>query len=231
MIFTMLFWIVLTAVAYAINRAFFLKWHRGWLNPIYLTSLFILLLLWLSQTSVESYVAATKPLLWMLGPATVAFAIPIFQHLPLIRKHGWVLLIGAVLGSAFAIVSALLLGYWLGVDAEIMKALPLRSISTPFALSSTHFFDASPQLAIMLIMLTGLSGVLLGELNLKLVPRVTDSVRGAAYGGAAHAQGTARARQIKEEAGVVASLMMIFSGILVCATAPWVGPLLLRFIA
>src|SRR5690606_38326213 len=187
-----LFWVVCTAVCYAINRAFFLKWRRAWLNPIYLTSLFILFLLWLSQTPVENYVGATKPLMWLLGPATVAFALPIHQHLPLIRKHGWILLTGATLGSGAAIVSTVLLGTLFGVNPEIMKAMPLRSISTPFALSSVQFFDASPQLAIMLVMLTGLSGVLLGQLNLNLVPRVTDSVRGAAYGGAAHALGTAR---------------------------------------
>jgi putative effector of murein hydrolase len=105
----------------------------------------------------------------------------------------------------------------------LQKSLAPRSISTPFALAATHSLGGSPQLTAVFVVLTGVCGMLLGEAMLLWLPLRSKLARGALLGAAAHAAGTAKAREIGAEEGVVASLTMMLGGVGMVFAAPLIA--------
>lgn len=217
---TLVFCLLITIVLYYANKALYLRKPRIWTQPILLTPIALVLLLLATGIPIKTYTADTRWLLWFLGPATVAFAVPIYQYRVLIREQWLALLLGTVSGVAMAVATSWSLAQLLDLPPEVAHGLLSRSISTPFALATAESFGASVDMTAMFVVFTGLVGILTGELILALLPRRSLLASGASYGAAAHALGTARAREFGEQAGVMASLLMIFSGLLMVLIAP-----------
>ncbi|AOJ00444.1 murein hydrolase effector protein LrgB [Burkholderia mayonis] len=166
------------------------------------------------------YFHDTRWLMWLLGPATIAFAVPIYEYRALMKRHWFSLTVGVVVGITVAICGSLLLSKLLHLSPELQRSLVTRSVSTPFALAVSDKIHAPRDLTALFVIATGICGMLVGEFVLALVPLRSRLARGALFGAAAHAVGTAKAREIGSEEGVVSSLTMMIAGVAMVLIAP-----------
>ena len=215
-----LLFLLLTVGLFYANQALHRRYPRIWLLPAICTSAILIAIVELSATPFPLYFADTRWLPWLLGPATVAFALPVYQYRALVREHWLALSLGSCAGIAASLGSTLLLDRVLGLHGSLAQSLLARSVSTPFALEATRHLGGSAQLTGVFVIITGLFGILLGEMLLGLVPLRMRIARGAPFGAAAHGFGLTAARMIGPQEGAVASLTMIFSGVLMVLLAP-----------
>jgi putative effector of murein hydrolase len=221
-----LLFLLLTLGVFYANQALYQRLRHVWLMPAISTSAVLIAIVQFSSTPFAQYFGDTRWLPWLLGPATVAFALPIYQHRALVRRHWLALGLGSCAGIAASVGSTLLLDRLLGLHGSMAHSLLARSVSTPFALEATRHLGGSAQLTGIFVIITGLFGILLGQLLLGLLPLRMRIARGAPFGAAAHGFGLTIARATGPQEGAVASLTMIFSGILMVLLAPVLGRLL-----
>lgn len=213
-------WSLLTLAVFWAARAVHRRWPQPLLAPIVVTPLLVGFAILATRTAYADYFAGTRWLVWMLGPATVAFAVPIWEQRALIRTHWPVLVAGMVAGSVAAIASSWALAAGLGLDDALLLSLLPRSISTPFAMEVSRGLGGVPGLTAVFVIVTGMFGALAGNLMLERIGARTALARGAAYGVAAHAIGTARALQSSEKEGAIAGLSMVLTGVLNVLATP-----------
>ncbi|MBX9297687.1 LrgB family protein [Chromobacterium vaccinii] len=214
---------VLTVVLYWVVKKYYLKTRSWWSTPILAVPLLIIGLVVLTRVPYQTYFADTRWLTWLLGPATVAFAVPIYEYRALIRRHWLSLGCGVLAAIPAAVASSVMLARWLDLPDLMQKSLAPRSISTPFALAAAQTLGGSADLTALFVVVTGVCGMMLGQLMLALLPIRSKLARGALFGAAAHAAGTAKASEIGAEEGVVASLTMMLAGVATVFAAPLIS--------
>lgn len=221
-----LFWSVVTIGGYLVARAVARRWRRWWTSPLLLTPVMVGLVAVSLHAGYAEYIRGTHWLVLMMGPATVAFAIPIYEQRAVIRRHWPVLVLGVLVGSSIAMVAAFFMASWLGLSASVQLSLMPRSTSTPFAMAVSDDIGGLPNLTAVFVILTGVCGAALGEAMLKVMPLRSSLARGALFGMGAHAAGVAKAHQIGGEEGSIAGLVMVLAGLFNVMMAPAVACLL-----
>lgn len=212
-----------TVGCYWLNKRVYRRHPHPLLMPIVATPLVLISLVLLTHVSYPQYIAQTRWLAWMLGPTSVAFALPLYEHRALLKKHGLSIVTGVVVASVVSITTTVWLADGLGLNQELQKSLAVRSITTPFALEAERVLGGPTDLAALFVVMTGITGMLLGEVLLRVLPHVRSKLAtGAILGGAAHGTGVAKARQFGEVQAVVASLVMMIAGAVNVLAAPWV---------
>ena len=221
-----LLWSVVTIGFYWVAKRLYRKWPRWWLMPLAVAPVLIAVVVLGLHATYHDYIRGTKWLVLLLGPATVAFAIPIYEQRSLIRRHWPVLLIGIVAGSVTAVASSWALATLVGLDQTLLLSLLPRSISTPFAMEISGDIGGIPDLTAVFVVVTGIAGAVIGDMILARIPLGSALARGALFGVGAHGAGTARAHQIGETEGAVAGLVMVLVGLLNVIAAPLIAHLL-----
>jgi putative effector of murein hydrolase len=177
----------------------------------------------LTHVRYPQYIAQTHWLVWLLGPTTVAFALPLHENRQLLRKHWMSIATGVIVASGVSIATTVWFAQAFGLPVDLQKGLAVRSVTTPFAIEAERVLGGPTDLAALFVLLTGVSGMLIGETILRLLPRVRSKLAaGAILGGAAHGSGVAKARQFGDVQAVVASLVMMIAGAVNVLLAPWV---------
>jgi predicted murein hydrolase (TIGR00659 family) len=220
------FWSALTIGCYAAAKRLHRRWPRVWLMPLALTPALLGACVLALHASYQDYRQGTHWLVLLLGPATVAFAVPIYEQRALIRRHWRVLLLGMGAGSATALLTSWALATVLGLDGALRLSLLPRSISTPFAMEVSGDIGGLPELTAVFVVLTGVLGTVVGDLMLARVRLASALARGALLGVGAHGAGTARAHQVGATEGAVAGLVMVLTGLLNVLAAPLLAWLL-----
>ncbi|MBS1209469.1 MAG: lrgB [Proteobacteria bacterium] len=218
-----LFWLALTVLLYAGMRGLHQRFPRPWLSPLIVVPAILMAVLLLARVPYAAYNAQSHWLSAMLGPATVAFAIPIHEYRHVIRRHWFPLVIGVVVGMGVAVFSTVWFCRLLGLPEALERSLSVRSISTPFAIAAAPQMGGQAELAAVFVVITGLVGMVLGEWLLGWLPVRTSLARGALFGAGAHAVGTVTAHKRDTEEGVISSLTMIIAGMLMVLLAPWLA--------
>ncbi|MDZ5601834.1 LrgB family protein [Pseudomonas sp. RP23018S] len=221
-VISLLFLLVTLALFYG-NQAVYRRHPRVWLTPAIVTSVLLIALVQATSSSYPLYFQDTRWLVWLLGPATVAFALPIYNNRRIVRRYWLALLAGSVASIVVSVGVTLLAARALGLDEAITRSLLSRSVSTPFALEATAHLGGTAQLTGLFVVITGVFGIVLGELVLTLIPLRTRLAKGAPLGSAAHGFGMSIARGLGQEEGAVASLTMIFSGVLMVLASPLIA--------
>lgn len=211
---------VLTIALYFVAKHLYARFRRPWLTPLLAVPAVLALIVVMARIPYPVYFADTRWLMWLLGPATVAFAVPIYEYRALIRRHWLSLTVGVTVGILVAVGGSLALAKLLHLSPELQRSLATRSVSTPFALAVSDKIHAPRDLTALFVIATGVCGMLFGEIVLALVPLRTRLARGALFGAAAHGVGTAKARELGSEEGVVASLTMMIAGVAMVLLAP-----------
>lgn len=189
-------------------------------NPVMISVAILVTVLTVTGTPYKTYFDGAQFVHFLLGPATVALAVPLYTQLPKLRTHVWPLLGGLVAGSLAAVVSAVGIAYALGASPEVVRSLAPKSVTIPIAMGVSEKIGGLPSLTAVLVMATGIIGAVsaTGLLNLLRVRDYT--VRGFATGVAAHGIGTARAFQVSQEAGAFSALGMGLNGVLTAIMVP-----------
>lgn len=215
-----LFYLVWTILCHFMAKRFFVRTQKIYLSPIIVVPVLSIILIFLLQHKFQDYYSYTQYLVAMLGPITVVFAIPVFRYRRMIQQHFKVLMLSSSLAMLVGIFSSWFLASLMNFDDIVKNSLLARSISIPFALILTEKVGGSISLIPLFTVITGLVGMLLGDVLLLWMRCKNKIASGAALGNAAHAMGIARARQRHELEGVIASLSMIISGIIMVLFAP-----------
>jgi predicted murein hydrolase (TIGR00659 family) len=211
---------VLTVALYFVSKRVYARFHQPWLTPLLTVPVVLVAIVLGARIPYPVYFADTRWLMWLLGPATVAFAVPIFEYRHLLKKHWLSLSVGVTVGILVAVGGSLTLAKLLHLSPELQRSLATRSVSTPFALAVSDKLHAPKDLTALFVIATGVVGMLFGEIVLALVPLRSRLARGALFGAAAHGVGTAKARELGSEEGVVASLTMMIAGVAMVLLAP-----------
>ncbi|MBK1724438.1 LrgB family protein [Thiocystis violacea] len=219
--------LTLTVLAYlAADWLFQRSGRKALLNPVLLAILMLVTLLTLTGTRYETYFAGAQFVHFMLGPATVALAIPLYRHLDLIRRLWLPILVSIVTGATVSATSAVLIAQWLGASRQTLISLAPKSVTAPVAMGITEKVGGLPSLTAALVVLTGVLGAVIGPAVLALVRVRDDRARGLALGVTSHGIGTARAFQISSLTGAFSALAM---GLMALASA-FVLPAVLRWV-
>ncbi|MCH4246280.1 MAG: LrgB family protein [Acinetobacter populi] len=212
--------LVWTIVAYMIAKKIYQKHTKVWLSPAITVPTLTIILMFVFGISYQTYAQDTQWIVNLLGPATVAFAVPIYRHRDIIKKHILVLSVAIFVGMSVGVYSAYAMAQLFHFDSEVTSSLMARSISTPFAIVLAQDLHGSATLVSLFTVITGLVGMIFGDLILALTHVRSNIANGAAFGNGAHGFGTARAQQRDNEEGVIASLTMVIAGILMVLVGP-----------
>ena len=224
---TPLLWLTLTLLVYSGAQWLFTK--SGALplvNPVLLSITALASVLLVTGTSYETYFEGAQFVHFLLGPATVALAVPLYNQIGKVRAKLLPLSLALVAGSATGILAPVLLAQGFGLSERTVLSLAPKSVTTPIAMGVAEQIGGAPPLTAVLVILTGIVGASVGIEVLRLLRLKGEAVQGLAIGAASHGIGTARALQVGEEAGAFSGLAMGLNGALTALLVP----LLLRLL-
>lgn len=215
--------LVITLVLYFANKRLYRRFRKLPLMPLVLTPVLLVLLLVFGHISYQNYMGEAHWLLWLLGPATIAFAVPVYDNLTIIKRHWMSLSAGVITATVVAVTSSVWLARLFTLPDEIQRSLAVRSITTPFALAAAKSLDGQPELVALFVVVTGVFGMAIGDVLFLRLSIREGMAKGAGFGAASHGAGTARSYELGPQEGVVASLVMMLSGVVMVLVAPMVG--------
>ena len=214
-------WLVLTLLAYLGALALYRRsGAHPLLIPVLTAVVFIVVALMATGTPYATYRDGVSLLSLLIGPATVALAVPLYGQRARIRQMWRPLGIALLVGSTVAIASALLIAWALGGTLETLMSLAPKSATMPIALPVAERMGGLPSLAAVAVAITGIAGTILAGPVLRLLRIHDPAVRGFAVGLTAHAIGTARELQVHPTAGACAALAMGLNGVATAVLVP-----------
>ncbi len=219
--------LALTLVAYRVG---YVIYERQGLNPLFnpvliaVTLLVIVLLA--TKTSYQTYFQGAQFVHFLLGPATVALAIPLYRQIERIRRSGFAIAISIIIGSLTASLSAIAIVWVLGGTRDSIISIAPKSVTAPVAMGISEKLGGLPSLTAVLVILTGIIGAMIGPPVMNVLGIKDWAARGFAMGIGSHGIGTARALQVNELAGAFAGLAMGMNAI----STSLLLPILFRFL-
>lgn len=210
---TPLLWLALTVVVFHYAEVLYRRLGmKNWANPVLVCIAVLGTVLVVTRVDYQRYLEGAGYLHFLLGPATVALAVPLHRELGRLRGAALALVVSLVVGSLTAIATAWAIAKAFGVSPELIKTLLPKSATTPIAMGISEQVGGIPSLTAAIVVLTGVVGAAFGGWVLDRC-RVTDPVaRGLAWGVAAHGLGTATAMRDSATAGAFAGLAMGLNG-------------------
>lgn len=216
-------WVGITLLAYLAARALAVRVNGHPLaNPVLVASVPVVVAMLVSGTSHETYAEGGNWLLMLLGPATVALAVPLYRNWPKVRSVAGPLFLAIAAGSITAVTTALTVAWALGAQVETLISLAPKSVTTPIAMGIAQTTNGLPSLAAAIVIVTGVIGAIAGPWMLRRMGISDPQTHGVALGTAAHGIGTARAFQEGEETGTFSGVAMGINGIITALLLPWV---------
>lgn len=216
-----LLWLTVTLVVY--QAGYWLYRKSGFnplVNPVMIAVVALVAVLKLTGTDYRDYFEGAQFVHFLLGPATVALAVPLYQQLRQLRRSLVAVLVAVSVGSVTAAVSAVAIAWALGASRETLLSLAPKSVTTPIAMGIAEQIGGLPSLTAVLVILTGMTGAMLATWTLNLL-RIADwRARGLAVGVAAHGIGTARAILVHPVAGAFAGVAMGLNGVATALLLP-----------
>jgi len=222
-----LLWLTLTLVAYVIaDRISMACGRHPAVNLVVIAAALIILALTLTGTSYETYFEGAQFIHFLLGPATVVLAIPLYRHCERVRASAWPIMASLAVGALVGIFSAAFLARAMGGSNLIVASLAPKSVTSPIAMGLSEQLGGAPFFTTALVIVTGVSGAMMLSPLMRLL-RIKDSAAiGMAAGVASHGIGTARAFHIDSVAGAFGGIGMGLNGAFTSLILPILRPLL-----
>lgn len=216
----------LTLAAFALGTFLHRKANAAWCNPLLWGSIFVIIVLSVLKIPYSDYKGSSTALTYLLFPATVSLAVPLYEQWELLKKNVLAIVAGIAAGVVASIGSVLLLAWLFRLDATSAVSLLPKSVTTAIGVDVSTELGGIPALTTAVIILTGIVGNLLAVSLCKLL-RITNPIaRGVAIGTSAHAIGTSKALEIGQIEGAMSSLSIAVAGVLTAILCPAVVNLL-----
>jgi predicted murein hydrolase (TIGR00659 family) len=218
------FVIAVTIVAYVVSREIFLRTHVTLLNPVFVSTIVIILVLFAFGIRGDQYQPGRELMTLLLGPATVALAVPLYRHRRLLVTYWTSIALGIVCGSVATIVTVVLFARWVSLDRMLVLAVAPKSVSTPVAIDIARILGTNLSITAVLVVSTGMVGAIVGPRVLTAV-RISDAIaRGVAIGTTSHATGTAAILHEGETQGAMSAVAMALTAIFTAFVGPFLIP-------
>jgi len=217
---------VATLALYYFNKKLYRQKRTIFLMPLLFTPIVLVFLLVTTHVSYQDYIGETHWLLWFLGPSTIAFAVPVYENLHIIRRHWMSLSAGVLTAIIVAVSTSVFLAKFLTLPIEVQRSLAVRSVTTPFALAAAKQLGGQPDLVALFTVITGLFGMAIGDMMFLRLAVKSRLAKGAGLGASSHGAGTAKAYEMGPEEGMVSSLVMMLAGVVTVVVAPLIGILM-----
>ncbi|MEK7991643.1 MAG: LrgB family protein [Thiotrichaceae bacterium] len=219
--------LTITLIAYSISyRLYTYMNSNSLLHPVAIAVLILISFLTVTNTSYAAYFEGGQFIHFLLGPATVALAIPLYKQLPKLRKIWLPVSIALISGAALGALSSVLIARFFGASPAIQLSLAPKSVTAPVAMGIAEKVGGIPSLTAAMVVTTGIIGAVLGTKLFALMGIKDESVKGIAMGVTAHGIGTARAFQVNSEMGAFSGLAMALSTFITALMLPWLLNLL-----
>ena len=218
--------LLLTLIAYQIGLSLQKKFKSPLVNPILVSVVIVLVFLSLTGTPYSQYKQGTAYISWLMTPATVCLAIPMYEQLQILKRNFPMMLVGIISGSVTCIIMVLAFAAIFRFDSVLLASLLPKSITSAIGVPLSEMAGGLASVTTAAIILSGIFASMLGTTFCKLY-RLTDPVaQGVAFGTAGHVIATARANELGELIGAASSLSLVVAGLLTAAAFP----LLMQFL-
>ena len=187
--------------------------RRSWLNPVLLSVLALVAVLVITGTPYDVYFEGAQFVHFMLGPATVALAIPLYRQWESLKRHPVALTVSLLTGSLTAVISAIVIAKIGGVSEQALISIAPKSVTTPVAMGISETLGGLPSLTAVVVILTGILGASLGPWLLEKLHVTNPMAKGLAMGTASHGIGTGRAIYMGDVAAAFSGLAMGLNGL------------------
>lgn len=221
------FVIAVTIVAYLVSREIFLRTRLTLLNPVFVSTITIILVLLAVGIRGEQYTPGRDLMTRLLGPATVALAVPLYRHRRRLVRYWASIALGIVCGSVATVVTVVLFARWASLDRMLVLAVAPKSVSTPVAIEIARILGTNVSITAVFVVATGMVGAMMGP-RLLTALGVSDPVaRGVAIGTTSHATGTAAILHEGETQGAMSAIAMALTAIFMAFVGPFLIPWLM----
>lgn len=214
------FGVFISLLSYIIGTALKKRFKLAMFNPLLIAIVLTTLLLLLLHIDYDTYYNGAKYISFLLTPATVCLAVPLYEQLELLKKNFVALIVGIATGVCVSLSSVLLLSYLFSLDHDKYVTLLPKSITTAIGIGISDELGGYISLTVAVIIITGIVGNVCAE-GICRIFRITDPIaKGVAIGCSSHALGTTKAIEMGEIEGAMSSLAIVVSGILTVIIAP-----------
>ena len=212
--------VVISLLAYGIGAFLRKKTKKTFMNPLLISIVLVIVFLLVFDIKYENYNRSAQYISYLLTPATVSLAIPLYRQIELLKKNIWAILIGISSGVLTSLVSVLLLSLSFGLShAEYVTLLP-KSITAAIGMVVSEELGGYATITVAIIAVTGILGNMVAESVCKFIRIKSPIARGLAIGTSSHAAGTSKAMEMGQIEGAMSSLAIVIAGLLTVVLAP-----------
>ena len=218
--------VILTLAAFQIGRACQKKWKLPIFNPTLLGMVLVILFVLLFGMDPEGYSSGTKLIFWLMTPATISLAVPMYEQFQVLKKSLKAVLAGVCAGTLSCMLMIVAVSLLLKFDRSILISLMPKSVTTAIGMSLSEMFGGMGGVTVAAIIITGIGGNMMGPMLCKLFGITDEVAQGVAFGTAAHVIGTAKANELSQLTGAASSLSLVVAGLLTAVFMPMLAGLL-----
>ena len=211
---SLFFGVAVSVLAYQVGMLVKKNWKLAVFNPLLISIILVMAVLLIFHVDYETYNEGAKYLSYLLTPATVCLAIPLYEQLEQLKKNVKAIVAGILSGVVTSLCSVLILAFAFGLSHEEYVTLLPKSITTAIGMGVSEELGGIVTITVAVIIVTGVLGNIIAELVCKIFRIHEPVARGIAIGSASHAIGTARALEMGEVEGAMSSLSIAVSGLL-----------------
>ena len=221
-----IFPVILTLAAFQLGQACQKKWKKPIFNPTLIGMVLVILFVVIFGMDPQGYSSGTKLIFWLMTPATISLAVPMYEQFQVLKKSLKAVLAGVCAGSLSCMLMIVAVSGLLSFDRSVMISLMPKSVTTAIGMSLSEMFGGMGGVTVAAIIVTGIGGNMMGPMLCKLFGITDEVAQGVAFGTAAHVIGTAKANELSELTGAASSLSLVVAGLLTAVFMPVIAGLL-----
>lgn len=215
-----IFPILLTLAAFRVGQLCQQKWKKPIFNPTLIGIILVIGFLMATGIRTKVYTAGVKKMSWLMTPATICLAIPMYEQFQVLKKSLKAILAGVLAGTLSCLMIIAAAGLLLNLEQSVLISLLPKSITTAIGVSLSELLGGMGDVTTAMIIVTGIGGNMMGTMLCKLF-NITDEVaQGVAFGTSAHVIGTSKANELSQLAGAAGSLSLVVAGVLTAVFMP-----------
>jgi len=200
--------------------------HLSVIPPVILCAVIIYILNALFKVDYNVYNSGGKILTFLLGPAIIAFSLPLIKNLKVLQKNYSIILIGVCISTVFAVLSVVCVALLLKANPDIMLSIVPKAVTTPVAIEISKVLGGKPEITILLTIFSGMFGAIFGHWILKGINVKNNLAIGVAIGSVSHVLGTAKCYDENSLQAAVSTITLVLS----CVTTALIAPLIIKLI-
>lgn len=218
-----IFPLILTLAAFRIGQLCQQKWKKPIFNPTLIGMMLVIAFLLATGMNTEGYTTGMRKMSWLMTPATICLAIPMYEQFQVLKKSLKAILAGVCAGALSCMLVVAAVGLLLEFEQSILISLLPKSVTTAIGVSLSELFGGMGGVTTAAIIVTGIGGNMMGPTLCKLFG-ITDPVaQGVAFGTSAHVIGTAKANELSQLTGAASSLSLVVAGLLTAVFMPMIA--------